>query len=282
MRLILVLFLSLAANVAYAEIIFNDPTGREFNEAYSQFSESRLKDLNGDDKHLKEYLLGVLYVNSDQEFGVKKDCHKAVSLLKKAWGAEVVDAGFTLATMYYDGVCVNKDLAKVRSLAADTAEDGYILSQRMLGRAYWGRAWKDLYPKDMEKAIFWLSKAGDAGDTQSAGALSAIYRKGVGVEIDEKKSFYWARESAFSKYEPGKIINFFYLAGYYEKGVGTNVDLVNAYKYYDLSGTAGIESKKRIAKEMTQEQIDEATRLSEQWQKENNVEIGGGFIRRAN
>ncbi|KAA0020842.1 hypothetical protein F0A16_03415 [Salinicola corii] len=54
-----------------------------------------------------------------------------------------------------------------------------------------------------------------------------------------------------------------------------------AHKYYDLSGTSGAESKNRIAKEMTQEQIDEALRQSQEWQKEHNVQIGGGFIRRA-
>lgn len=282
MRLMLVLLFLFAVNYVYAGTFYNDPTGREFNAAYDRFSEDRLKDLSGDDKHLKQYLLGVLYVNGDQEFDVKKDCRKAVSLLQKAWQANVVDAGFTLATMYYDSVCLDKDLDKARGLATDTAEDGYILSQRMLGRAYLGRSWEGLYPKNMEKAVFWLSKAAGAGDTQSAGALSAIYRKGIGVAVDEKKSFYWAKKSAFSKYEPDKIINFHYLAGYYEKGIGTSVDLVGAYKYYDLSGTAGVDDKQRIAKEMTQEQIDEALRQSKKWQKENNVQVGGGFIRRAN
>ncbi|WP_162619919.1 hypothetical protein [Salinicola acroporae] len=60
------------------------------------------------------------------------------------------------------------------------------------------------------------------------------------------------------------------------------MDLVSAYKYYDLSGTARVDDKQRIAKEMTQEQIDEAIRQSKEWQKEHNVQVGGGFIRRAN
>lgn len=184
--------------------------------------------------------------------------------------------------MYYNGDCVDKDITRSRRLITETAQEGFILSQRMLGRAYWGEEWQEIGPKDMDKAVYWLSKAGDAGDTQSAGNLAYIYKSGDGVSIDNSKSFYWIKKSAFSKFEPDGGVGFTALAEYYEKGIGTKVNLIKAYKYYDLYGSAGVEGKQRVAKEMTQEQIDEATRLSEQWQKENNVEIGGGFIRRAN
>ncbi|WP_280541355.1 SEL1-like repeat protein [Chromohalobacter sp. 11-W] len=71
------------------------------------------------------------------------------------------------------------------------------------------------------------------------------------------------------------------LAEFYEEGVGTDKNLVKAYKYFDLSGNAGAEGKHRVAKEMTQEQIDEAIRQSQAWQEEHNVQVGGGLIRRA-
>ncbi|WFF43372.1 sel1 repeat family protein [Salinicola endophyticus] len=274
--------LSVFARSAHAEVFFQDPTGRSLNEAYDDLTIESLKSADGANEYKYKYMLGLLYVKGDDEFGVAKNCDKAVGLLKEAWQADVVDAGYTLATMYYYGVCVNKNLDEVRQLATETAEEGYILSQRMLGRAYWGRDWQGLYSKNMNKAVFWLSKAGEAGDTQSAGNLSYLYRKGVGVGVDEAKSFYWAKKSACSKFEPGQIINFPYLAEYYDKGIGVDRDLVKAYKYYDLSGSAGVDDKKRIAKEMTQEQIDEALRQSKEWQKEHNVQVGGGFIRRAN
>ncbi|MBZ9574700.1 hypothetical protein [Modicisalibacter sp. MOD 31.J] len=44
--------------------------------------------------------------------------------------------------------------------------------------------------------------------------------------------------------------------------------------------SAGIEGKQRVAKKMTQEQIDETRRESQAWQEEHNVQVGGGFIRR--
>jgi len=148
----------------------------------------------------------------------------------------------------------------------------------MLGLAYVGEKWEELYPYDLEEGIYWLRKAGNAGDGRSAGQLAYMYRKGEEVPRDDKKSFVWLKKGIFNKYEKGSGIGFPVLAERYEKGVGTEVDLVKAYKYYDLIGTAGIESKQRISKKMTQEQIDEALRQSQAWQEEHNVQIGGGWI----
>ncbi|NWO07354.1 MAG: sel1 repeat family protein, partial [Alteromonadaceae bacterium] len=128
----------------------------------------------------------------------------------------------------------------------------------------------------------WLRKAGNAGDRQAAAHLAGMYDSGDGVPKNEKKYFEWLKKAVFTKFEERNIAGFPALANCYENGKGTVVDLVKAYKYYDLSGTAGVEGKRRIAKEMTQEQIDEALRQSKEWQKEHNVEVGGGFIRRAN
>ncbi|GHB31331.1 tetratricopeptide repeat protein [Salinicola rhizosphaerae] len=283
MKFIIVLLFFLFPLDANARILFQDPTGKALNEAYEGFSESSLKSLKGADLGAKEYLLGLLYLNGDKEFDVEKSCKKSVSLLSKAWDSGVVDAGYSLATLYYKGACVEKDIKKARALAEKTAEEGYLLSQRMVGRAYWGREWGDLFPKNMDKAIYWLGRAGGSGDSQSAGNLSYIYRGGHGVPKNEKKSFCWISKAAFSKFEKDDFgVSFSLFAKYFENGIGTDVDLVKAYKYYDLGGSAGVEGKQRVAKKMTQEQIDEAIRQSQEWQKEHNVQVGGGFIRRAN
>ncbi|NRB55069.1 MAG: sel1 repeat family protein [Salinicola sp.] len=167
-------------------------------------------------------------------------------------------------------------------MASESAADGYILAQRMLGMAYVGKKWQGLYPYDIDKGVCWLSKAGNAGDRESAGQLSDMYAKGKQVKKDEEKSFWWLKKAVFNRFEDDNMVGFRALAESYEKGIGTEVDLIEAYKYYDLYGTAGIKGKQRVSKKMTQEQIDEALRQSKKWQKEHNVQVGDGSIRRSN
>ncbi|WP_162619951.1 tetratricopeptide repeat protein [Salinicola acroporae] len=267
---------------AFAGILFQDPTGDELNSAIKNMSLSDIEGMAEDGEGKGEYYLGLIYLNGSKQFGVEKSCDKSSELLRHAWQMGVVDAGYMLSVMSYRGICVEKNFDRVKELAQETADEGYLLSQRMLGRAYLGSEWKGLYKKNLDKAVCWLSKAGESGDSESAAKLSYLYREGVGVKKDEELSFYWLKKASFSKFDPGEIIYFPSLAEYYESGVGTEADLVQAYKYYDLSGSAGVDDKQRIAKEMTQEQIDEALRQSKEWQKEHNVQVGGGFIRRAN
>lgn len=127
----------------------------------------------------------------------------------------------------------------------------------------------------MDKAIYWLKKAANNGDKQSAGNLSYIYVDGVnGVKINKEKSFHWMLKAAYSnKFYKGDISDFFSLAKYYEKGIGTEKDLVQAYKCYMLSGSAGSEGKHRVAKRMTSDQIKEGKRLAKEWMNENNTYV---------
>ncbi|MGM0954255.1 MAG: tetratricopeptide repeat protein [Pseudomonadota bacterium] len=279
-RLVFMMVIFLSVNVAQAKILFQDPTGKVLNAAINKLSEESVKDFSTPNVGRKKFFLGLFYIRGAPEFHIEKDCKKSIDFLQDSWGKGIADAGYTLATMYYNGICTVKNVDKARDLATQAAQEGYILAQRMLGMAYVGEKWEKLYPYDVDKGIYWLTKAGNAGDRESAGQLSYMYEKGEEVPQDEKKSFSWLKKGIFNKFEPRNRIGFPLLAESYEKGVGTEVDLIKAYKYYDLIGTAGVKSKQRISKKMTQEQIDEALRQSQAWQEEHNIEIGGGFIRR--
>ena len=61
------------------------------------------------------------------------------------------------------------------------------------------------------------------------------------------------------------------LAFFYEKGIGTDINVVQAYKYYDLLSPGSAPDKARLEEKMTPEQIREAIRLSRQWQEEHNI-----------
>ena len=57
----------------------------------------------------------------------------------------------------------------------------------------------------------------------------------------------------------------------YEKGLRTDQNLVKAYKYYNLLGSAGIKEKDRIAIDMSDAEIQEAIKQSRAWQEEHNT-----------
>ncbi|WP_188115177.1 tetratricopeptide repeat protein [Salinicola endophyticus] len=285
MRILIVAVLSVllsASFSAFAEVVVEDPSDAALNRAYEDYSKEDFMGGDGSRSGEEKYLLGLLYLNGSREFEVKQSCRLAFSELKDSWSDGVADAGYVLANMYRDGQCVEGDVDKAKYFLRESAEKGYLLSQRVLGRAYMGRDWSGYFEKNMSLAMCWLKKAGEQGDRQSLAGLAYIYKNGIGVKKDEGKSFIWLKRAASARFTENKRAEFPLLAEYYEKGVGTKIDLVQAYKYYDLSGSAGVEGKQRVAKEMTQEQIDEALRQSKEWQKEHNVQVGGGFIRRAN
>ncbi|MFB4202852.1 tetratricopeptide repeat protein, partial [Arhodomonas sp. KWT2] len=195
---------------------------------------------------------------------------RSAAFLKKAWEKGAADAALTLGLMYYGGYGVEKNNEKAVELLVASEKGGHVRAQRELARAYWGEKMQDVFSEDIHKALYWFEKAGTAGDHQSGYAASRIYRGGQGVDRDERKIFYWAKRSAEAKYGD-RMFSFPWLAELYEKGVGTKKSLVLAYKYYDLSGTSGVEGKSRLAKKMTQEQINKAVRLSRQWQEEHHI-----------
>ncbi len=83
-----------------------------------------------------------------------------------------------LASLYYQGHGVGKDLKKAAELFTDAANSGYLPSLANLALMY---SLGDGVPKDMNKAIEYGRKAAEAGDTQSQFNLAQAYRKGVGV-----------------------------------------------------------------------------------------------------
>lgn len=276
MRMLAALVILFWSVSALATTLYNDPTSEELREELRNipFSEIEAKSQKSPEE---EYLLGMTYLNGSKRHEVSMDRHEAFLMLKSAWDHGIADAGYALFTIYYYGLGVEKNYETAREYLAKSAEMGYSLSQRSLGHVYYGHKYSEIAKTDYEKALHWYKCAADQGDKVSALAIAEIYYLGKGVEKDDRQAFKWLLRS--SKLEYGSpTASFVSLAKFYEEGIGTDVDLVQAYKYYDLQGSAGAEGKQRLSKQMTKEQIEEARRQSLEWQKEHNVRIGGGFF----
>ncbi|WP_084594278.1 tetratricopeptide repeat protein, partial [Arhodomonas aquaeolei] len=257
---------------AQAEVLFDDPTDDTLNEVIGGASCDTIDSWATDDSARSQYLTGIVTLNGERRCGIERDNERSAAFLKKAWEKGAADAALTLGLMYYGGYGVEKNNEKAVELLVASAKGGHVRAQRELGWAYWGRGGglSDVFDKDLEKALFWLKKAGRAGDKKAAYSVSSIYLMDDDVKRDEAQIFYWVKVASEAKYGH-ETIGFGRLAECYEKGIGTDRNLVIAYKYYDLTGTAGVEGKQRVSKGMTEEQINKAIRLSLQWQAEHHI-----------
>ncbi len=103
---------------------------------------------------------------------------------------------------------------------------------------------------------FW--PAALSGNADAEELIGVLYAMGLGVERDDRRAFEWYLRSSM-KGHPGAQSG---IGWYYEVGRGVEIDLVRAYMWYTLSAIGGDPdaaiSLEEVVKKMTQEQIDEA------------------------
>jgi TPR repeat protein len=113
--------------------------------------------------------------------------------------------------------------------------------------------------RDDKEAFKWYSKAFKKGNRiMAAYNLSICYANGQGVEKDEKEAFRYMKISA----DNNEARSMYYIGGYYEFGIGTEINKDLAMQYYHSSANLGYkEAIDALGKERRHveliEQIDE-------------------------
>jgi len=119
--------------------------------------------------------------------------------------------------------------------------------------------------QDYEEAVNWWRKAAEQGDATAQSNLGAMYANGHGVQQDYTEAAKWYLLAA-NQGLAGAQAQF---ACVYQLGDGLPKDYVLAYMWFNLAAAEGdkaaAEGREAIAKEMSQEQIAEAQRLSREW-----------------
>ena len=104
---------------------------------------------------------------------------------------------FNLAAMYKNGLGVDADPAKARSLLEKVARGEAVAA-----------------------LLRWLEKAGAGGDADAMNLLASLHRDGWGVPVDHARAVDWFRKAA----EAGHVGAMIALAGHYRQGLGVPVD----------------------------------------------------------
>jgi TPR repeat protein len=168
-------------------------------------------------------------------------------------------AGFAEGANAYNARNYALALKEVTPLARAGNAD----AQHLLGLMYYmGRG----VQRDYKQAFQWHQKAALQGKADAQYVVGAMYYTGNSVPQDQKQAVAWFRKAA----EQGHAEAQHALGLMYRYHVaGMPQDVVIAYMLWNLAAANGntnaTEQRASIARQMTQEQIEEAQTLSRKW-----------------
>ncbi|MBO4512931.1 MAG: sel1 repeat family protein [Victivallales bacterium] len=122
-----------------------------------------------------------------------KDFKGTVEWMTKAAEHDVIDAQRTLAWMYKEGRCVDRNLERAIRLYEVAANQNDVKAMLALGEIYYD---KDLDVFSYSIAFEWYMKAAEAGNVRGQFMVAFMYENGLGVERNLLNAGYWYEQAA--------------------------------------------------------------------------------------
>lgn len=213
-------------------------------------------------------ILMTLTANGSTDEGIRayNEGNYAAALKEFSAAAERDDpvGKHLLASLYYQGQGVNRDLKKAVQLFVEAAKENYLPSLANLALMY---STGDGVPIDMKLALEYGRKAAEAGDGQSQFNLAQAYRKGVDIPQDYVKAAYWYRKAA----EAGSLSAQNEYGLLFAQGHGIALDYVQAFAWMDIPANAGnpqsIKNRTQLLQILTPTQQQQARTLAMEYAK---------------
>jgi hypothetical protein len=172
-----------------------------------------------------------------------------------------LSAQFNLAEYLMRGRGIAKDVYEAIEWYTKAAESGHLLSQYDLGYLFW--TGKEI-PEDRQLAFKWIAAAAAQGLTEAQNRLGQFYYDGFGVPKDMVEAIKWYTMAAEKNHYLSQVI----LGEVYLTGEGVVAkNLVEAHVWFNLATAAGVDqsaNRRTAEKQMTREQIAEATKLAKE------------------
>jgi uncharacterized protein len=127
------------------------------------------------------------------------------------------------------------------SSLTEEADNGDIIAQNNLGHLYLSGSSEYDIPKDIDKAIYYLSAAAAQGQVNAMTTVGWTYFTGEhGAPQDNDEAIYWNQKASDAGFTVASYnIGFFYYSGL----AGLEQDLVMAKKYWLLSASQWLNSE---------------------------------------
>ena len=177
--------------------------------------------------------------------GVEEDEDKAAYWYKKAAEQGNEDAKKNLKKYFSNNVSkkdieeseylLNKnseDIGENESSLNQNLEDADADMQFNIGNCYY---FGDGVEENLEKAVYWYSKAAEQGNAEAQCCLGNCYYLGEGVEEDQRKAVYWYRKAS----EQGNAEAQCNLGNCYYLGEGVKKDDEKAVYWFSMSAEQG-------------------------------------------
>lgn len=191
-----------------------------------------------------------------------------IERIKEKAVAGDAQAQYTLAVAYDNGKGIEQDLAKAVSWYRRAATQGHLRAQHNLGISYENG---DGVEKDILEALKWYQQAAAQGDASSQYNIGLLYSFGQGpIRRNDVEALQWFRLAA----EQGHAKAQSNLGAIYALGLGTDKDLIQAYKWFTLSAAAfppGEDREQELgngdkaAASLAPAQLELAKKLIEEW-----------------
>ncbi len=187
--------------------------------------------------------------------------------LKSAVSAGDPAAVFEIGRRYSEGAGTAKNLEKASDWYERSAQLGYAPAQYIIGNFNEKGIGVE---KNMARAVSWYELAAESGNVVAMHNLGVIYATPgtVADEPDMENAFRWFNEAADHGVRDSQVN----MGIFHTRGIGTNVDLVEAYKWFAVASASGdvdAKSKLTVIKEaLRPEQLAEAKALVESWKPE--------------
>jgi uncharacterized protein len=160
-----------------------------------------------------------------------------------------------------DSMTLDRDKVKSEMFLLRGAEQGNADSQFWLGVSY-DQNW--FGTTDNEEAAKWFRLAAEQGHPDAQASLGEAYEYGDGVEQNYALAAEWYQKAA--EHVPnlgGAGVGRNGLARLYEQGLGVRKDYVQAYMWFSLAN--GESAVSELRSKMTETQILEAERITQEW-----------------
>ncbi|ODC03133.1 hypothetical protein BFW38_05825 [Terasakiispira papahanaumokuakeensis] len=262
----------LSANTVFAGMEFyGDDDGVIRFSDYLTSDSFYLSDVTLESSNKQLYAAGFCYLHGCSEIGNDVDVSKAVDYIGYAKERGVDDVYFDYAYMYLKGIHYSKNISEGMRFLKKSAEKGDVRSLVTLGNFY-SDGFRTI-TVDREEGFKWYYIAAEKGVKKAMSKVYYYYSDESHPEtFDLSKAFYWAKK--IEEVHPDDIGRYtFKLGEIYEKGLGTQKNLILATRYYILGGSAGSDDVARLREKMTEEEFQEAVRLANEWQAEHRIRV---------